>query len=161
MKIRDATAADFGAIRAVEAAAFGRDDEADLVEALRAEGAVLFELVVEQDGLVVGHILFSVLLTRPPKAVAALAPVAVAPEAQGRGVGAALCRAGVERCRALSVEAVAVLGDPAYYGRFGFSSKAAGALKTAYSQLPAFMALELESGALSKSLDVAYPMAFR
>jgi putative acetyltransferase len=160
VSVRAATPADVAEIRAVEAAAFGRYDEADLVEALRADDAVLAELVFENSSGVVGHILFSALRTDPPKAVAALAPVAVAPDAQGRGVGSTLCRAGIEACRALGQDAVLVLGEPAYYTRFGFSAEAARSVQTVYSHLPAFMALALEPGALVSAISVDYPKAF-
>jgi putative acetyltransferase len=160
VSVRAATPADVAAIRAVEAAAFGRDDEADLVEALRADGAVLAELVFEDGGGVVGHILFSALRTDPPKAVAALAPVAVSPQAQGRGAGSALCRAGIETCRQLGQDAVLVLGEPAYYARFGFSAEAARTVRTVYSHLPAFMALALKPDALEPLLKAEYPAAF-
>jgi len=86
--------------------------------------------------------------------------VAVAPEAQGRGIGAALCRAGIEAVRALGVEAVVVLGHPDYYPRFGFSAEAARRLASPYAGSPAFMALELAPGALAAPLKVDYPAAF-
>ena len=158
--MRPATAADHAAIRRVEIAAFGRDDEAGMVEAARAEGAALAELVDDQDGEIVGHILFSRMSVAPARFFAGLAPVAVAPEAQGRGIGAALCRAGIEAVRALGVEAVVVLGHPDYYPRFGFSAEAARRLASPYAGSPAFMALELAPGALAAPLKVDYPAAF-
>ncbi|MEJ0066663.1 MAG: GNAT family N-acetyltransferase [Caulobacteraceae bacterium] len=84
----------------MEAAAFGREDEALIVEAVRTEGAALLELVAEEEGEIVGHILFSRMTTEPVHRFAGLAPVAVAPDQQGRGWGEALCRAGIERCAA-------------------------------------------------------------
>jgi putative acetyltransferase len=158
--VRRPTAADHAAIRAVEAAAFGRPAEADIVEAVRAEGAALVELVAEQDGEIVGHVLFSRMRTDPPRFVAALGPLAVGPDAQSQGHGQALTRAGLESLRALGAEAVVVLGHPTYYPRFGFSPNAAAALASPYSGLPAFMALELRPGALAAPLKVDYPAAF-
>jgi putative acetyltransferase len=158
--VRPATAADHAAIRRVEAAAFGRDDEADMVEAARAEGAALVELVEEQDGEIVGHILFSRMSVTPARFIAGLAPVAVAPQAQGRGIGDALCRAGIEAARALGAEAVVVLGHPDYYPRFGFSAEAARWLASPYAGSPAFMALELTPGVLAAPMKVDYPAAF-
>jgi putative acetyltransferase len=158
--VRPATPADYAAIRRVEAAAFERDDEAGMVEAVRAEGAVLVELVEDLDGEIVGHILFSRMTTKPARFVAGLAPVAVSPAAQSRGIGAALCRAGIEALKGMGVEAVVVLGHPDYYPRFGFSTAAAGVLTSPYSGSPAFMALELLPGALAVPLTVDYPAAF-
>jgi putative acetyltransferase len=158
--VRPATAADHAAIRRVEIAAFGRGDEAGMVEAVRAEGAVLAELVREDGGDIVGHVLFSRMTVTPARFMAGLAPVAVAPQAQGRGIGAALCRAGIESLRGLGAQAVVVLGHPDYYPRFGFSAEAAKLLASPYSGSPAFMALELVPSALREPLKVDYPAAF-
>jgi putative acetyltransferase len=124
--VRPATAADHDAIAGVVEAAFGRPDEARFVEAVRAEGAVLVELAAEDDGEVVGHILFSRMAAEPPRFIAGLAPLAVAPARHGQGIGTALGHAGVDACRLLGVEAIVVLGHPTYYPRFGFSADAAG-----------------------------------
>ncbi len=158
--MRLATAADHAAIHAVEAAAFGQEDEALMVEAARAEGAALVELVAEADGRIVGHILFNRMTTDPPRFVAGLAPLAVAPTAQGQGIGQALCRAGIEAVRALGAEAVVVLGHPTYYPRFGFSHALAAPLASPYAGRQAFMGLELTPGALRPPLKVDFPAAF-
>ena len=158
--MRPAQPADHAAIRRVTAAAFGRALEADIVEGVRAEGAALVELVAEAEGGVVGHVLFSRMTARPPRDVAALGPLAVDPALQRRGVGAALCRAGLAALAPLGVEACVVLGHPDYYPRFGFTAAAAAGLVSPYSGRPAFMALELRPGSLEGGLDVAYPAAF-
>jgi putative acetyltransferase len=158
--VRAATPADYTAIHRVEAAAFERDDEAGMVEAARAEGAVLVELVEELDGEIVGHILFSRMSTTPARFVAGLAPVAVSPAAQSRGVGAALCRAGIQTLKGMGIEAVIVLGHPDYYPRFGFSTAATATLTSPYSGSAAFMAMELVPAALASPLKVDYPAAF-
>jgi len=158
--VRPALPADHAAIRAVETAAFGRSDEADMVEAARAEGAALVELVAEAHGEIVGHILFSRMTVTPARFFAGLAPVAVSPSVQGRGVGDALCRAGIEAVKALGAEAVVVLGHPDYYPRFGFSAAAAAKLVSPYAGNAAFMALELTPGALGAALRIDYPRAF-
>jgi len=158
--IRPATPRDFAAIHAVEAAAFGREDEALIVEAARTEAAALVELVAEDEGQIVGHILFSRMTTEPLKRFAGLAPVAVDPEAQGRGLGAALCRAGIDLLRTMGADAVVVLGHPTYYPRFGFSAEAAKLIASPYAGLPAFMALELTPGALAAPIKADYPAAF-
>lgn len=158
--IRHARTADHAAIREVTAAAFGRADEADLVERLRGAGDVLFELVDESDGEVCGHILFSRLWADRPELYAALAPVSVRPARQNAGVGSALIRAGLETCRDFSVHGVLLLGHPDYYPRFGFSAEAAARIAAPYAGSPAFMALAIEAGAFDAPLTVAYPDAF-
>ena len=94
--IRHARAADHPAIREVVAAAFDKTDEADLVERLRASGDVVFELVEEDAGQIVGHILYSRLWADSAYLYAALAPLAVRPDRQKDGVGKRLTKASLE-----------------------------------------------------------------
>ncbi|HEV7367657.1 N-acetyltransferase [Arenibaculum sp.] len=168
MRIEEETQALAARIRAVLAAAFGGGNEADLVERLRADGLVRLALVAledgeAEDGEVVGHVVFSDLAVevdgRKVDAVA-LAPVAVRPDRQRRGTGAALIRAGLERLRRDGCEAVVVLGHPRYYPRFGFSPALARKLAAPFAG-DAFMALELAEGALAGAAgSVRYPDAF-
>ncbi|HLK25126.1 MAG TPA: N-acetyltransferase [Caulobacteraceae bacterium] len=160
--IREATEGDHAMIRAITRAAFdeSRFDEAGIIEGVRAEGRVLVELVADDDAQVVGHVLFSRMRTEGGRTVAGLGPVSVAPARQRTGVGSELCRTGVEACRAAGMEAIVVLGHPPYYPRFGFSADAAAKVISPYAGNPAFMALELEPGALAKPLKVDYPLAF-
>jgi putative acetyltransferase len=158
--VRPATHADYAAIHAVEAAAFGHEDEALMVEAARAEDAVLVELVEAHEGRIVGHILFNRMTTDPPRLIAGLAPVAVEPAFQGQGIGDALCRAGIEAVQALGAEAVVVLGHPTYYPRFGFSPALTAPLDSPYAGRESFMGLELSPGALTPPLKLDYPAAF-
>jgi len=158
--IRHARPSDQAAIYEVEAAAFGRPDEAELVQRLRADGDVIFELVAEADGEIAGHILFSRLWADRVELFAALAPMAVRPDLQGRGVGSRLVRAGLEACREFGAHGVLVLGHLDYYPRFGFSHAAAAKVVSPYSASPAFMALALEEAAFDQPLTVAYPAAF-
>jgi putative acetyltransferase len=150
------------AISALVQAAFNtsRFDEAAMVENSRAEGGAWVELVAEENGEIVGHILMNRMTVTPHKLMAGLAPVGVAPAWQGRGIGDALCRAGIEAVRALGAEAVVVLGHPDYYPRFGFSAASAARLASPYAGNPAFMAMELTPGALADPLKVDYPAAF-
>lgn len=157
--IRPAVPADWPAIHAVETAAFGRPDEANLVDALRSDGDALVELVAEEDGKIVGHILFSPLATDTGAAFAALAPVAIIPERQKDGLGGALILAGLEACRSRGIAAVILLGHPDYYPRFGFSAEAARTIKAPFSG-PAFMGLALTQDALAGPATITYARAF-
>jgi putative acetyltransferase len=158
------TVADHDAIRRVLRLAFGQDDEARLVDALRAGGYVRAALVAEDAGEVVGHILFSDLPIVGDcgtiRAVA-LAPLAVLPERQRQGIGAALTRRGLAVCRTQGERIVVVLGHPHYYPRFGFSAQAAKPLASPFSGRESFMALELVPGALAGVTGrVCYPPPF-
>jgi putative acetyltransferase len=158
--IRYARAGDHAAIAGVLEAAFGRPDEARLVERLRADDDILFELVAEEHGEVLGHILFSRLWADRFELYGALAPLAVHPSRHRQGLGAKLVRSGVECAREFGCFGLLVLGDPAYYGRFGFSAAAAGEVTSPYRGLAAFQALALEEDAFSGPLSVTYPDAF-
>jgi putative acetyltransferase len=162
--IRAETDADIPAIHAVNAAAFPTPAEADLVDALRRQARPLVSLVAEQDGAVVGQILFSPvsLPSRPDLKLLGLAPMAVVPEHQRGGIGSALVRAGLAECRQLGASAVVVLGHPEYYPRFGFQPSVRFGLRSEYD-VPeeVFMVLELVPGSLSgASGTVQYHPAF-
>ena len=160
--IRDATARDYPAIRAIIRHAFGQADEADLVEQLRAHGDVLVELVAASDIALQGHILYSPLAIKRAGemvAAAALAPVSVLPAFQRGGIGKALITEGNARCAALGCAAIIVLGHADYYPKFGFSARAAESLEAPFSG-PHFMALELTPGALKAGGCVRYAKAF-
>lgn len=102
-------------------AAFGRAGEAGLVDALRGTPAWVPELslVAETDGGIVGHVLLTRVDISSGRGLG-LAPVGVVPRRQRRGVGSALVRAALEAAATAGERLVVVLGDPAYYGRFGF-----------------------------------------
>jgi len=146
---------DVAAIRAVNRRAFGQEDEAALVESLRNGGDVIASLVADDEGQIVGHILFSRLrIEAGDRTVdaAVLAPMAVLPERQRAGIGSALVRAGLDACREAGVAAIVVLGHPDYYPRFGFSADAARGLRCPFPGAGnAFMALELIPGSLDLS----------
>src|SRR5215471_16638378 len=124
--IRPETSADHEAIRHVNRLAFGQDDEARLVDALRDGGYLRVSLVAERAGQVVGHILFSDLpiLTEAGAVPAlALAPMAVLPGFQRQGIGSTLVCRGLDECRRQGHRIVVVVGHPHFYPRLGFSSK--------------------------------------
>lgn len=161
--IRERTAADNAAIRRLNDDAFGGKYESRLIEDLRAAGLDAVELVAVEDGEVVGHVLLNVLavtLDRRTVPALALAPMAVRPDRQRRGIGSALVRAGLDLARERAWQAIIVVGHPDYYPRFGFSAALAGPLKAPFSG-DTFMTLELAPGALrGEDGLVAYPPAF-
>ena len=151
MKLRDEVATDHEGIRRVLTSAFPTPAEADLVEALRAAGKLTVALVAELDGRIVGHIAFSaVTMDGAPgnDDAEGLAPVAVHPDAQGKGVGSALIREGIERVKQSGKGFVVLLGEPEYYSRFGFGSASAHGLADTYGGGDAFQVLELRQGAI-------------
>ncbi|TAL38416.1 MAG: N-acetyltransferase [Phenylobacterium sp.] len=158
--IRYARTADHSAIAEVNALAFGGSDEVRLIERLRADGDVLFELVAAEEDQVTGHILFSRLFADRAEMFAALAPMAVRPGLQRAGTGSALIRAGLDAAREFGAHGVLVLGHRDYYPRFGFLAETAANVSSPYSGSPSFMALALEKGAFDGPLSVAYPDAF-
>lgn len=147
MRIREEASGDAAAIRRVIVAAFGRQAEADLVDALRSAGDAAVSLVAEDDTGIVGHVLFSKL--QAPDGCVALAPVSVTPGRQSKGIGTALVREGLERAKRDGARAAFVVGEPGYYGRFGFRP-AAQRFETTYPR-SYFMALELAPGALGEA----------
>jgi putative acetyltransferase len=112
------------AIAAVHEAAFPTSAEARLVERLRDAGRATISLVAECEGAIAGHVLFSPVSIGehpgPPRRFLGLAPVAVLPGFQRRGIGSALIRAGLEEAKRLGAALAVVLGEPHYYARFGF-----------------------------------------
>lgn len=157
---------DRSAIDSVLRQAFPTEAEALLVDLLRKQVDPIISLVAEKAGNgIVGHILFSpvVLKGHSDLKLMGLAPVAVVPEYQRKGIGTALTRAGLDECRRLGVAAVVVLGYPEYYGRFGFKPARVFAMKSEYENVgDAFMILELMPGRLrSLSGTIEYHPSFR
>lgn len=151
--VRAETPDDAARVRAVNERAFGRDAEADLVDALRAAARPHVSLVAEWDGRIVGHIFFSPVALESEAGTSeamGLGPMGVLPELQGRGVGSELVRRGLEECRRLGHEVVFVLGHPEYYPRFGFAPAGPRGIRSEYP-VPeeVFMVVELSEGALA------------
>jgi putative acetyltransferase len=165
MLIRAEKENDLAAVHSVNVAAFETPSEANLVDALREQALPVVSLVAEENGGVVGHIMFSpvVLCGHPDAKVMGLAPMAVAPEHQRKGIGSKLVRAGLEQCRQLGFVAVVVLGHPEYYPRFGFSPASRFGIESEYDvPKEVFMAMELQAEALREKTGlVKYHAAFR
>ena len=123
VSIRSERPSDYERVRAIHEAAFGRPHEARLVDQLRAAASPMLSLVAEIATHVVGHGFFSPVTIEPSRAclsAGGLAPVAVDPSHQAAGIGSALIRLGLEQCPHLGWQAIFLVGDPAYYSRFGF-----------------------------------------
>lgn len=156
MKIRSEVPGDEGAIRRVISSAFGQAHEAELVDALRAAGDLVVSLVADADGEVCGHV--AVPRLKSPPDAAALAPVSVSPHWQMRGIGTSLVWAALCRAKRLGIGIVFVVGDPRYYGRFGFSATTAEPFPSPYAG-PHFMAKWL-SEARTAPAEVMFSSAF-
>ncbi len=152
LNIREETISDHNALRRVLQEAFGRDEEANLVAILRANGKIRLSLVAEIENQLAGHILFSPVtiegIESTPSGLG-LAPLAVLPGFQRLGIGAGLVVAGIERLRTENCPWVAVLGHPTYYPKFGFVPASRYGLQCEYG-VPdeVFMVLELAEGML-------------
>jgi putative acetyltransferase len=136
------------AIRVVEEEAFGRSAEARLVDDLRAAGDSVFSLVAVDNGTVAGHALFSRM--KAPFPALALGPVAVLPEYRRTGFGSRLIRQGIARSEAAGWLGIIVLGDPAFYRRFGFDVGRASGFISPYAG-PHLMALPIGRSELPTS----------
>lgn len=129
MIIREESALDLDAIRAVNVAAFeghpfSHQTEHLIVEELRTAGALTVSLVAEIDGRVVGHVAFSAAsIGDTSDGWFLLGPLAVLPQYQDRGIGSALVDAGLDTLRSAGARGCVLVGDPAFYGRFGFRQR--------------------------------------
>jgi putative acetyltransferase len=153
MIIREEVPDDIRFIREVNEQAFGRAEEARLVDLIRSREKSVVSLVAEKEDRVVGHVMFSVVTIDPPdprwKALG-LAPVAVLTDHQRQGIGKLLISNGLDKCGELGYEIVVVLGDPAYYPRFGFQRGKKFGLDNEYGEDEPFMVVELFPGALAR-----------
>jgi len=151
--------------------AFGGENAARLVKILRTEHGYdpALSLVAEETQPVkrlVGYVLFSpiaIVRGEAPSPAMALGPLAILPDRQRTGIGTALVEAGLERCRTRGLALVLVLGDPAYYDRFGFTPAANASIEAPYPAWgSSYQVLALLPGALRDARGLArYPEAWR
>ncbi len=168
--LRDERAGDVDAIGRVIVAAFAGEPEGGqferrIVDALRADGALSVSLVAERDGRVIGHVAFSpVSIGGEPSGSHGwygwygLAPLAVLPGCQRQSIGAGLVRTGLDALRRLGARGCVLLGEPAYYTRFGFAPSG----DIVFPGVPPeyFLALSLDDSAPRPSGDVRYHDVF-
>jgi putative acetyltransferase len=164
MRIRPETEADRAAIAEVTTAAFGRQDEAGIVEAIRASEGFVPELslVAEEDGRIVGHIMLSYVgLDGSETRLLELAPMSVTPDRQRAGIGSALVRKGLRLADERGEPLVLVLGHPTYYPRFGFRPASSLGLAAPDPTLPdeVFMVIPLRAYDESIRGRVVFPPA--
>lgn len=129
MRIRPEAPGDEAAIGALTAAAFTGHPHSDgsepqIIERLRRLGMLTLSLVAEDDGRILGHVAFSpVTLSGGEGGWYGVGPISVAPGKQKSGIGSALMREGLARLEAQGASGCALVGDPAYYNRFGFIAR--------------------------------------
>jgi len=147
MLLRAEQAGDEKPVFAVNEAAFATDAEARLVDMLRSDGDLLFSHVAEEDGAIIGHIALSpmdVLADDRPIKALGLGPVAVAPSRQNGSKGSQLVHAAINWAQANEWQLIILLGNPAYYSRFGFSVEDAAPFSSPFAG-PYFQALWLDA----------------
>jgi putative acetyltransferase len=164
--VRAENLGDIAAVRRVNEIAFGGANEAALVDALRTAAEPYISLVAIESRQVIGHIFFSPVSIESQDTVSTgrashagssrralamgLAPMAVLPEHQNRGVGSLLVREGLIECKRIGCDLIVVVGHPAYYPRFGFVPANQKGLHCEYPvPAEAFMVAELKPGALA------------
>lgn len=160
MIIRQETRDDIADVRAVHELAFGQPLEANVVDKLRDNCEGLRSLVAVENGKVVGHILFSPAEIEGPHGIIkgmGLAPMAVLPDMQRRGIGTQLIHKGVEELRKLQCPFIIVLGHPSYYPRFGFERSSRYGIRCQWEGVPdeAFMILWLDQSKAGQVSGVA------
>lgn len=146
--IRDERKADAEAVDAVLAAAFPTRAEADLVAKLRKSRQAVIALVAAQVGQIVGQVTLSPVRIEDQASIRGLlglAPVAVGPSHQQQGIGSALIREAIARAKQAGASAIFVLGDPAYYSRFGFEPASNHGFTSIYDAGDAFQVLQLQT----------------
>lgn len=126
ISIRKERPEDFASIhditmRAFAPMAYSQGNEQDMIRALRASGGLTLSLVAAQDSKIVGHVAFTTAFAKDgSEGWYALGPISVEPALQRDGVGKSLIENGLAQLRALEAAGCILVGDPAYYGRFGF-----------------------------------------
>jgi putative acetyltransferase len=152
IEVRAENSDDIPAINRINELAFGRPNEAALVDRLRQAADPYISLVATDSGQAVGHIFFSPVWIESQDALSTgmgLGPLAVLPEHQNRGVGSLLVREGLRECQHIGRELIVVVGHAAYYPRFGFVQADQKGLRCEYPVRPeVFMVAELKPSAL-------------
>ena len=157
--VREEVPEDINAVRSVNLWAFGRAQEADIIDKLRQNCGDLLSLVAVRENAVVGHVLFSPAIVGSEDRTSrgmGLAPIAVQPEYQRQGIGSELIRAGIAELKPRHCSFIIVLGHPQYYPRFGFERASGHGIRSEW-QVPdeAFMILMLDESEMRSVSGVA------
>lgn len=159
ISVRTEKPEDIAVIHQINAQAFGSPAEANLVDALRRNGKAVFSFVAEDNGRLVGHILFSEVVIESEEGQISgigLAPMAVSPERQNEGIGSRLVEHGLKACREAGQPFVVVLGHSEFYPRFGFVPASRFGIRSEYDvRDEVFMILELQEGSLADFAGIA------
>ncbi|MCF6283559.1 MAG: N-acetyltransferase [Candidatus Polarisedimenticolaceae bacterium] len=163
MEIRPETDKDYVAIKALNDLAFRGEAEGSIVDKIRSSCEEVISLVAVEEGEVIGHILFTPVATMSGEDQVfgmGLAPMAVLPDYQNRGVGSLLVKEGVRILNEIGCPFVVVLGHPNFYPRFGFEKASSYALRAEWDGVPdeAFMVLFLKE---PQELNVSGVVKFR
>lgn len=156
--VRDATPEEKPAILDLNTRAFGRPDEARIIEQLDKEGDSLLHSVAEMEGQIIGHAMYYSVRVLGKLGAVGLGPMCVDPWFQKEGVGKGLIDWGLTALQKAGVSVVFVLGHPDYYTKFGFSTDAAAPFQAPW-QGPHFMAIRLRYGP-PLSGKLLFPTAF-
>lgn len=136
MRIQPECWDDADEVRALLIAAFPSSAEADLVQMLHEDGDCVISLVARDEGRIAGQVMLSRMRVegegRSYRALG-LGPVSILPERQGQGIGSALIREALRRAEQMGEQLIFVLGDPDFYGRFGFSAETAVPFASSYA----------------------------
>jgi len=155
MNIREEQLSDIEKVYEINSDAFGRDNEPNLVNALRARLSSYISLVADDNANVIGHIMFTPVElsgSEDKLKIMGLAPLAVLSNYQSKGVGSKLVQEGIERCKSQGYDAIVVLGHPNYYPKFGFIPSVSYGIKSEYEVSDEkFMVLELVLDSLKGS----------
>lgn len=161
--IRREEAKDIEQVRGVVRAAFPGDLESKLVDLLRVNGKAIISLVADCGEQIVGHILFSPVSITPtplnnPKGIG-LAPVAVHPDFQSKGIGSALIREGMQLCIQRGFDYCVVLGSPEYYQRFRFVRASQFGIQNEYGVDHEFMVIHFSDATVTGLVQYASEFA--
>ena len=151
--IRSEEAGDEEGVRQVLRSSFRRDAEVTLVDQLRSHDKATISLVAICDGEVVGHVMFSPITVQYAFAGfrgLGLGPIGVRQEYQNNGIGVMLVQRGIETCREMSIDVVFVLGNPDFWGRFGFTEARQYGLSSEYNAESSFLVLELNPQSIKR-----------
>ena len=154
LEIRQERFADIQAIQQIHLQSFPTPAEANLVDALRTANHLLVSLIAIVDGKVVGHVAFSPVSAVTGKLGFGLGPVAVLPAHRKKGLAATLINTGIAECKNLGFGWGVVLGNPAYYSRFGFRPASQFGLTDEYEGGDSFQAVELTPGYLPRGVGL-------